>query len=209
MSKIYISGQITGLSFDEVSAKFEKAEIALKARGYEVVSPLKTGIPYDAPWEIHVAIDILLLISCDSMYLLLDWKYSKGATLEKNIAELLGKNMIYEEIQVFVEIKQAISEVMGISFFDITGGSRKRNLVFARMIYSHFCEKKGESITSIADEMKHNHSTINYYLKKFNDDYKFNPKFREIVNRVESTLSKTNFSRKRLNIIRNGYKFNT
>ena len=193
MSKIYISGQITGLSFDEVSAKFEKAEIALKERGYNVVSPLKTGIPYDAPWEVHVAIGILLLISCDSMYLLPDWKYSKGATLEKNIAELLGKNMIYEETTGFVELKQAISEVMGIPFYDITGGSRKRNIVFARMIYSHFCNRQGESITNIATEMKHDHSTIIYYLRKFKDDYKFNPKFREIVNRIESTLSKTNF----------------
>jgi len=193
MMKIYISGQITGLPYNEVKAKFEKAEMELQAKGYYVVSPLKTGIPYHAPWEVHVSIDIVLLISCDSIYLLPDWKYSKGSTLEKNIAELLGKNMIYEDTTVFVELKQAISEVMGIPFYDITGGSRKRNIVFARMIYSHFCNKQGESITNIATEMKHDHSTIIYYLRKFKDDYKFNPKFREIVNRIESTLSKTNF----------------
>ena len=154
---------------------------------------MKTGIPHDAPWEVHVAIDIVLLIGCDSIYLLPDWKYSKGATLEKNIAELLQKELIYEEIPVFVDVKNAISEVMEISFTEITGDSRNRNIVFARMIYSHYCKQRGEAITSIADEMKHDHSTIIYYLKKFDDDYKYNPKFKEIVNRIESILSKTNF----------------
>jgi len=191
--KIYISGGITGLPFDEVKAKFEKAESGLKAQGYEVASPLKTGIPYNVPWEVHAAVDIVLLIGCDSIYLLPDWKYSKGSALEKNIAELLGKKMIYEEIPVFEDIKQALSEVTGISFGDIAGSSRKRRIVFARMIYSHFCNKKRETVTGIAAEMKHDHSTISYYLRKFDDEYKFNPKFREIVNRMESTLSKTDF----------------
>ena len=187
--KIYISGAISGLPRQDVEKKFNDAELLLLARGYEVVSPLKKGIPYDAPWEVHVAIDILLLISCDSMYLLPDWKYSKGATLEKNIAELLGKNMIYEETTVFVELKQAISEVMGIPFYDITGGSRKRNIVFARMIYSHLCNKQGESITNIATEMKHDHSTILYYLKKYSEDYKYNKKFREVADEVNNKLN--------------------
>ena len=195
MNKVYISGAITGLPFNKVTEKFEKAEIELHVQGYEVVSPLKTGIPYHAPWEIHIAIDIVLLIGCDAIYLLQDWKYSKGATLEKNIAEILGKKMIYEEIPVFVEIKQAISEVMGISFYEITSNNRNRNIVFSRMIYAYFCKKENESIINIAREMKHDHSTIIYYLRKFKDDYKFNPKFREIINRIENTLSKTNFSR--------------
>ena len=191
--KIYISGQITGLPFDEVKAKFEKAESELRAQGYEVVSPLKTGIPYNAPWEVHISVDVILLISCDAVYLLSDWKCSKGATLEKTIAELTGKEIIYQEVTVFAELKQAISEVMGISFYDIVGNSRKRNVVYARMIYAFFCREKGESITDISTEMKHDHSTVIYYLRKFNDDYKFNPKFREIVNRIENNLSKTNF----------------
>jgi hypothetical protein len=191
--KIYISGQITGLPFDEVKARFDSAEEILRAQNYETVSPLKTGIPYSAPWEIHVVMDIVLLIGCDAIFLLKNWKYSKGATLEKNIAELIGKKVIYEEIPVFVELKQAISEVMEISFYDITGNSHSRNFVYARMIYAHFCRKQGAKITRIAAEMNHDHSTIIYYLRKFNDDNRYNPEFRQIVSRIEETLSKTNF----------------
>ena len=45
MEKIYISGQISGQPIEEVAAKFEAAETMLKAQGYEVVNPLKNGIP--------------------------------------------------------------------------------------------------------------------------------------------------------------------
>ena len=62
MEKIYISGQISGQPIEEVAAKFEAAETMLKAQGYEVVNPLKNGIPATASWEAHVAMDVLLLM---------------------------------------------------------------------------------------------------------------------------------------------------
>ncbi len=188
--KVYISGQITGLPFDEVKAKFSKAEEDLIAQGYEVVNPTKNGIPFNAPWELHVAMDIVLLIGCHAIYLLPDWGRSKGATLEKNVAELTGKKIIYQEVPEFTDIKQAITDVMGVSFFDIVGESRTRRHVFARMIFAHFCRKEGATMMRIAAEMKHNHSTVVYYLRKFNDDNRFNPEFRQLAEAVESLLSK-------------------
>jgi hypothetical protein len=189
--KIYISGKITGLPKAEVLSKFEAAERILTEQGYEVISPLKTGIPYNLPWENHIAMDIVLLIGCDAVYFLADWNLSKGATLENNIAELTGKQIIYEKVPVFIELKQAISEVIGVSFYEIANDSRERNHVYARMIYAHFCKEQGATITDISAEIRHNHSTVIYYLRKFEDDRKFNPKFREIANRVEIALSST------------------
>jgi hypothetical protein len=186
--KIYISGAITGLPFDEVQTKFAAAEKKLTARGYEVVNPLKNGLPINAPLKIHIVIDIVLLIGCDAIYLLPDWSQSKGATLEKNIAELTGKKIIYQETPVFVALKQAISEVMGVSFYDIVSNSRERKNVYARMIYAYFSKEQRATITEISREVKRNHSTVIYYLRKFEDDKKFNPKFREIVNRIEIAL---------------------
>lgn len=62
MEKIYISGQISGQPIEEVADKFEAAETMLKAQGYEVVNPLKNGIPANASWEVHVAMDVLLYL---------------------------------------------------------------------------------------------------------------------------------------------------
>ena len=188
--KIYISGQVSGLPMEDNIAKFGKVEKELITQGYEVVSPLKNGIPYNAPWEVHIAMDILLLMSCEAIYLLPDWAYSKGATLEKKIAEFTGKQIIYQEVPTFIEIKEAIAEAMGISFVDIVGPSRERKQVYARMIFAFHCREQGATIQRIADEMKHNHSTIVYYIRKYKDDYRFNPEFRERVKEVENALSK-------------------
>ena len=39
--QVYISGQITGLPVAEYVEKFSKADAELKAKGYEVVNPLR------------------------------------------------------------------------------------------------------------------------------------------------------------------------
>lgn len=190
MKKIYISGQISGLPYDEVVAKFKEAEERLQAQGYETVNPLNNGIPYNAPWEMHVAKDVELLMGCDTIYLLPDWQQSKGATLEKKIAEFTGKNINYQEEPAFIEIKQAIAEIMGVTFPEIAGRKRIRKYVYARMIFAHLCREQGATIVTIAKEMQHNHATLIYYLKKYNDDYQFTPEFREYANDVKKQLSK-------------------
>ena len=40
--------------------------------------------------------DIPLLLAADAIYILLGWKESRGALLEKYIAEELGMTIIYE-----------------------------------------------------------------------------------------------------------------
>lgn len=97
--KIYISGQISGLPLDEAKAKFQTVETKLKAQGYEAVNPLKNGIPDTEAWEVHMAADIVLLLDCEAIYMLPGWEASKGATLEKNIAERTGKKIIHQAQQ--------------------------------------------------------------------------------------------------------------
>lgn len=186
--KVYISGQIRGLPYEDVRAKFNAVEERLTEQGLTAVNPLKNGIPINAPWELHVAMDICLLMACSTIYLLPCWSNSKGATLEKAFAELTGKKIIFEETPLFPKIKQAIADAMGVSFHDIVGRKRSSKVVYARMIYAYLCREKGTTIVSIAKDMKHNHATVLYYLKKFNDDSRFTPEFREYVAAVESKL---------------------
>lgn len=188
--KIYISGRITGLLFEEVKSKFMAAEQELQAQGHEAVNPLENGVAHHEPYETHMKADIAMLLRCEAIYLLSNWEHSKGATLEKSIAEATGLAVMYQKNVDFCEIKQAIKDITGISFFEISGQNRKQQCVYARMLFARYCRAAGTSYSDIARAMNRDHSTVKFYLRKFNDDYRFNREFRKLVTRIESFLSK-------------------
>lgn len=95
-NKVYISGPISGLIYEDVVKTFDKAESKLKAEGYEVVNPLNNGLSKDSHWNEHMRIDIKMMLDCDTIYMLSGWHRSKGAKIEHSLAVLLEFNTIYE-----------------------------------------------------------------------------------------------------------------
>jgi hypothetical protein len=190
MKKVYISGKITGLPFDEVQAKFEAAKKFVTGLGHEAVSPLENGLHVDCPWIFHMRMDIIMLLDCDAIYLLSDWCDSRGAMLEKNIAETLGIEMLYEKEdgKIFSRIKQAVFDVTGISFSEISGASGKHDVVVARIIYAWHCMMEGAPYLYIAKEINRSYASVAKYIEKYNDEYKFNGFFRERAEKVEMHL---------------------
>lgn len=93
--KVYISGPITGLPYEEVEKAFSKAEASLKEQGHEVVNPLNNGLPRESTWSEHMRADLKLLLDCDAIYMLNRWEYSKGASLEYDLAIDLGFKLIH------------------------------------------------------------------------------------------------------------------
>lgn len=198
--KVYISGKITGLPRAEYEALFNVAETQLRAKGYEVISPIRI-IPDAAEtdparhteaeiWEAHLKADIRELLKCNAIYMLSNWECSEGATLEHSIARGLNMPIHYEVEPLHRNIKDAIQAVMGVPFRVITVDSRNRWHVYARMIYAHHCKKDGDSTTRIAIETKHNESSISYYLRHYDSEYKFNREFRKAAEKVATVLSK-------------------
>jgi hypothetical protein len=188
MKKVYISGKISGLPENEVREKFDNAEREMIEQGYEVVNPLKNANSYNASWQIHIAIDIIQLIGCDAIYLLSDWLYSRGASLEQKIAETTGKEIIYQQTPYYLTLKQIIENVTGIPFYSIAGKKRDRANVYARMIYIYFAHSQADAIEKIAKELHRKHSTVIYYLHKYNDEKRYNNAFSEIVKQIETAL---------------------
>jgi hypothetical protein len=94
--KCYISGKITGEPREHVVAKFEKAERQVRAFGHDPVNPLKKDLPDSAPWVEHIAEDIKLLLGCQTIYLLDDWKDSTGSRVEEAIARECHIEIIYQ-----------------------------------------------------------------------------------------------------------------
>ena len=100
MSKVYISGQISGLEKDDYMERFAKAEKELTERGYSVINPAKVNaqLPDDTTYEEYMKMSLTMLDMCDYIYMMSSWKSSSGACLEYQYAKTLGKNIIFEEM---------------------------------------------------------------------------------------------------------------
>lgn len=109
--KIYIAGKISGLVYSEAYMKFWNAEKLLRRLGHEPLNPMEVnGLDGDGkehPWGEYMRRDIPVLLSCDAIYLLPDWADSRGARLEKHIAEEIGMLLVYESETADAVVKLA------------------------------------------------------------------------------------------------------
>lgn len=96
LGRCYISGPISGRDIDVVHARFARVADSLSRRGYLPVNPLDNGLPAHAPWEEHMAEDIVTLMRCRAIYMLGDWQASHGARLEHAIAKRCELQIIYD-----------------------------------------------------------------------------------------------------------------
>lgn len=194
--KTYISGKISGLPSEEAKKKFKQAESYLQGLGHDVVNPFELRLGVDAPWESHMLFDLKLLFECDSIYMLDNWIESKGAMIEKHIADVRGMKVLFQKkeesekylaITIF-KIKGAIQEVMGLKFEEYTTEVRCRDSFFARMIFTYHCRKTGMKLKEIARYIHRDHTTMLHYLNKYDDEVKYNPTFRAIAIRINKIL---------------------
>jgi hypothetical protein len=95
--KIYLSGKITGLPYEEALKKFSLAESIAKTMALEVVNPMTIEHNHDLSWESYMKQDLKALLDCDSIYMLNNWTESKGAIIEHKLASDL-KLSIYTEL---------------------------------------------------------------------------------------------------------------
>ena len=84
--KIYIAGKFTGNP--NYKEQFAAAEKKLKAEGHQVINP--TWKPEALPYKQYIDMGLMELQQCDVIYLLSDWKDSKGARMEYIYALTVG-----------------------------------------------------------------------------------------------------------------------
>lgn len=80
--RVYISGRITGLDMKDVKNNF-KGEPRLPAWVMSLYLPLENGCPQAASWREHMVKDISILMGCEAIYMLSNWRNSVGARIEK------------------------------------------------------------------------------------------------------------------------------
>ena len=86
--KIYISGKITGNP--EHVSDFARAAVYLRRYTVtNIVNPTTVGSE-NLTWAENMRLCIGELIKCDAIYMLKNWRDSRGAKLEREIAEAIG-----------------------------------------------------------------------------------------------------------------------
>ena len=104
MIRVYLSGQITGLSKEEYTRNFQRAEQHYKSAGFEVINPVTIGEELfkkksEVSYEDFMTEDIKALKTCTHIALITGWEKSPGAHREKAEAERRGLEIMqYKEI---------------------------------------------------------------------------------------------------------------
>lgn len=101
MHRVYISGKITGLEQSEYQRKFHIAEVELSCMGYNsYINPAFTNgtLPEDLEHDEYMSVCVNgLMPLCDTIYMLSNYKESKGAMEELEIAKQMGMEVLYQE----------------------------------------------------------------------------------------------------------------
>lgn len=93
---LYISGPITGIKF--YRRNFRRAEKYLAKKGFSVINPVTVGDTLDIPksmpealaYKKYMKADLRAMLDCDGIYLLKGWENSKGAKIERYVADECG-----------------------------------------------------------------------------------------------------------------------
>lgn len=98
--RVYISGPMTGIPEFNFPAFFNK-EKELKKSGWKVINPARIGkriiLKRNVEYQDYIKADLKGLFKCSTIYMMKGWQNSKGANLEKHVAEILLLKIIYED----------------------------------------------------------------------------------------------------------------
>ena len=86
---IYIAGKVSGMEM-EARVLFKRAEIELLLQCHDVINPMELEHDHDKTWQSYMRECISAMMKADALYLLPNWRESKGARIEVQLAHNLG-----------------------------------------------------------------------------------------------------------------------
>lgn len=200
--KVYISGKITGLDYDSVVERFSEADEFLAQIGFEACNPINNGLTKDHTWEQHMVRDIAMLLPCDAIYMMDNWIESTGARCEYHVANEMGKIILHEnhksEVLPFTLLQSgkaeawriylAVMKVTGLKLYQFNVKTRTNREFFARLILVYNFYKSGIDVYSISSFISKSIATVYHCIHKYEDEFKYNAKFRDQAKQVNNIL---------------------
>ena len=104
MKTIYISGKVTNLCEEATEKRFKEAEEYLRSKGHTVIDPVDLinslikakEIDKDDRNDIMRYLISVMVIHCDTIYMLDGWQDSEGANQELKVARAMNFEVIFE-----------------------------------------------------------------------------------------------------------------
>ena len=201
---IYLSFPITGFNLDERLKYSEKIEKELSVY-FNVINPLKNGIPWEEPKEKHMKKDLHDLLECDAIFLCEGYIQSEGCCIEERVAKQTGKRIIEELPEMYLSTALRFHLVEGIpigelveTFYKWEMLGKKEEDIPEGITYFEFEKMLNEDETeslSIAYKLREIYK-IAYDLESYIDANFNDPKeedlskVREYVDKMRETLNK-------------------
>ena len=91
--RVYIAGPMTGLP-DYNYPAFNRMAAALRAVGYEVLNPAENPVPACGTWQGYMRMALGQLVQCQCVALLPGWNESRGALIERKLAQVLHMDVV-------------------------------------------------------------------------------------------------------------------
>lgn len=100
--KVYLSGPISSIGYEEACRRFGDAEKYLQKLGYRTSNPTKmtlcVWLALHGYYSLCLWIQLLWLsATCQCIYLLDGWHTSDGARAERAVARVMGITALYEQ----------------------------------------------------------------------------------------------------------------
>jgi len=97
--RVYLSGPISGHE-ETADERFDEAAAIARAMNHEPVNPMRLPAPKNGGMTRHCYMkrDLCALLDCDAIYMLSNWRSSKGARIEFAVAALLGLVIMFHDM---------------------------------------------------------------------------------------------------------------
>lgn len=125
-----------------------------------------------------------------------------GIDPDRGMAQLIEAgitpNRILEidENNPMAPVIDAIMSVSGVTWAEITGNSRKHNVIVARTIYVYNAIKRGYTCKDICRDIKKAHNMIRWYETKYEDCFRFDPSFKKVAQKITELVESITINRK-------------